>query len=466
MWTLAESIAAVGGERFDPNGESAADPISYCGVTTDSRAECSGRLFIALVGDRYDGHDHVAAAAAAGAVAALVSCRVAVDIPQWLVADTRLALGQLAAAWRLRLDATVVAITGSNGKTTCKTLLAAVLSQVGKTHATQGNLNNDIGLPLTILSARDERFLVLELGANHPGEIAYLTNIARPDVAIITGVGRAHLEGFGSVAGVAQAKGEIAQGLAADGTFIYPANSPFATHWQPLAGDRRRVTFGLLPSADVHLNGEAPVPQWDESGLQMTFDVGFDAAVFPPLEAGFSIHLPLAGAHHVSNALAVISAAVALGIPAAAIQTGLANVAPIARRLQPKRSPSGLRLLDDSYNANPDSLAAAIAVLIELAPPGQAVLILGDCGELGRDALALHSDMGRQAQLAGVARLYAVGQLAAAAVTAFGNQGVVYSDHATLLTALRHKFNSDHIILIKGSRRAAMDRIVDVMETW
>lgn len=259
-WTLGEAVARVGGRLLGADG-------GFCGVGIDSRQDLTGRLFVALPGERHDGHDFAASAGEQGATALMVERELAIDLPQWQVEDTRLALGQLASAHRDRFAGRVLVLTGSNGKTTTKEMIAAILGQAGRVRATRGNLNNDIGLPLTLLEAGDEDFLVLEMGANHPGEIAYLTAIARPEVAAITNAGRAHLEGFGSLEGVARAKGEIVAGLGANGTFIFPADSPWAGLWRALAGTRHCLTCGPAGAADLSVDLTAVATRWDAGGL-------------------------------------------------------------------------------------------------------------------------------------------------------------------------------------------------------
>ena len=260
MWALSEAAEQAGGYLTGVDAP-------FDRVVTDSRSDCTGALFVALRGERFDAHAFVPQAMANGAVAALVERPLDLDLPQWVVDDTRLGLGRLAAAWRRRIPARVLAITGSNGKTTCKEMVAAILAQVGSVRATQGNLNNDIGMPLTLLRARDEAWLVLELGANHHGEIGYLTEIARPEAALIANAGRAHLEGFGSVEGVARAKGEIARGLPADGTFVVPGDAPWTALWRDLAQGRRLLTFGLDPACAVHADPAQVTGDWTEDGF-------------------------------------------------------------------------------------------------------------------------------------------------------------------------------------------------------
>ncbi|EIC21895.1 UDP-N-acetylmuramoyl-tripeptide--D-alanyl-D-alanine ligase [Thiorhodovibrio frisius] len=451
MWTLAQATASAGGRLEGAD-------LAFDGVTTDSRQDCQGKLFVALSGERFDGHAYVATAAERGAVAAMVSRPVAVDLPQWIVDDPLQGLGRLAAAWRARFKGRVIAITGSNGKTTCKEMTAAICRQVGATRATAGNLNNAIGMPLTLLAARDEAFLILEMGANHHGEIGYLSGIAAPDVAVITNAGRAHLEGFGSLEGVARAKGEIASGLGADGTFAFMADVPWTPLWQELAGTCRRISFGTGPGAELRADPDSIRTRWDQDGFRTLFD-----AWLPGQDKPWEIGLGLAGRHNVNNALAAMALALALDLPVDAIAHGLALLQPVARRLQPRRTAEGVRLIDDSYNANPDSLAAAVDVLVDL--PGRHLLVLGDFGELGPESAKLHADMGRRALDAGVERLFAVGDLAGKAASAFGDQGAAFATQAELLRALKGTLQPDDVVLVKGSRLAGMDRIADALCT-
>ena len=451
MWTLQQACAAAGGRLLGADA-------SFHSVVTDTRRDCNGALFVALRGERFDGHDYVAQAAAQGAAAALVdrpspsdlALELSVDLPLWLVDDTRIGLGRLASAWRDRFRGQVAAVTGSNGKTTVKEMLAAILAQVGPTRATQGNLNNDIGMPLTLLSARDESFLVLEMGANHPGEIAYMTAIARPQVALITNAGRAHLEGFGSLDGVARAKGEIAQGLPADGTFVVPGDSPYTPSWQALAEGRGLRTFALDGPGDITAEAARIRLAWDRSGFRTQFVARIDG-VETPLE------IALTGRHNVRNALAATAASLALGVPLEAVQTGLLTLRPVPGRLDPRRC-DGLRILDDTYNANPDSLAAAIDVLAGLTGPQW--LVLGDLGELGASSAALHAEVGALARRAGLDRLVTLGRESAAASAAFGVGARHFEDLGALLAYLRDALEADAVVLIKGSRAARMERIV------
>ncbi|MBK1642569.1 UDP-N-acetylmuramoylalanyl-D-glutamate--2,6-diaminopimelate ligase [Chromatium okenii] len=464
MWILSEAIAAAGGDLHGAD-------CAFTSVGTDSRVDCSGQLFIALRGEHFDGHDHVAAAQAAGAVAALVDHPLPLDIPQWVVDDTRLGLGRLAAAWRQRVAGRVIALTGSNGKTTVKDMLAAILAQVGTVRATRGNLNNDIGMPLTLLAARDEDFVVLEMGANHPGEIAYLSAIAQPELALITNVGHAHLEGFGSLDGVAAAKGEIAGGLTADGVLVVDGASPYLELWQTLAAGRQVLTFQQSAAP-------APPTLWNDTGFCTEFVVqnfpqlpDFKSPQPPFFKGGLfsrgdlKITLHLAGAHNLHNALAAATAARALGIADAAIQAGLASVRPVAGRLCPRWSvaPNGERfgIIDDTYNANPDSLAAALELLAQM--DGRRWLICGDLAELGADAARLHAEVGAKARAVGIERVLTVGTLSAHASAAFGDGGRHFVDQQQLLAWLMPQLNAADRVLVKGSRSARMERIVEAL---
>jgi UDP-N-acetylmuramoyl-tripeptide--D-alanyl-D-alanine ligase len=428
--------------------------VAIDGVAIDSRALRPGQLFVALSGPTFDGHHFVAEAAEKGAAAALVSRPLALALPQLQVADTRLALGRLAAAWRLGLPGRVVAVTGSNGKTTAKEMIAAVLGRAGSVCATQGNLNNEIGLPLTLLRAAAEDFIVTEIGASHAGEVAALSAIARPQVALITNAGRAHLQGFGSVEGVARAKGEIIQGLAPDGVFVLNADDAWAPLWREFAGARRVVSFGLSTSADVHpVAADAP---WrlDDEGFHAAYRVRAREDELP-------LRLALPGRHNLLNALAAIAVAEALRLPLPAAAAALAELAPVRGRLCPLPGRRGEWLIDDSYNANPDSVAAALQVLSGL--PGRRWLLLGDLAELGAGARQWHHDIGLSARRAGIEHLWAVGPLSREAVAGFGDGARHFEHQDALLSALEQSLERGDVVLVKGSRSAAMDRLVSLL---
>jgi len=447
MFTLEQAADWVGGRLLG-----AAVPIE--GVTIDSRRARPGELFVALRGERFDGHDYLPQAQAAGAVAALVTRPVAGGLPQVLVEDTRVGLGRLAAGWRGCLPGRVVALTGSNGKTTCKEMIAAILGQVGRVVATQGNLNNDLGMPLTLLRARDEAHLVLEMGANHAGEIAYLTALATPDLGLITNAGRAHLEGFGSEEGVARAKGEIVSGLPAGRPVVVPADSPWTGLWRELAGSRPLITFGLTAEAEIRSDPEAMSSVWDEGGFRTAFLAETPWGRFP-------LAIFLTGRHNVRNALAAVAVAGTLGIAPEAIAAGLAGVRPVAGRLQPRAGQRGLRLIDDTYNANPDSVGAAVEVLA--AQSGRRWLVLGDLAELGPESGELHRAVGEMARRAGLDHLVAVGPLSRLAAVAFGAGGMSFTDRDAMLAALQGPFGAGDLVLVKGSRSAGMEQVVQAL---
>jgi UDP-N-acetylmuramoyl-tripeptide--D-alanyl-D-alanine ligase len=431
------------------NGALQGSRVAISGVTTDSRRISAGDLFVALTGERFDGHEFVAEAIRRGAAAALVSRRVQGDlpIPQVLVDDTRLALGRLAASWRARFAMPLVALTGSNGKTTVKEMIAAILAAYCGSRdpvlATEGNLNNDIGMPLTLLRLRDShRYAVIEMGMNHAGEIDYLTRIAKPDVALVNNAHRAHVGLLGDVAAVARAKGEIYAGLDDTGIALVNADDAFAEYWKGLNTGRRVVTFGLTPSADVHASVE-----------------GGQARFVTPVDA-FALTLQVAGEHNLLNAVAACAAAHALEIPPHAIQAGLAGFAGVPGRLQRREGAHGLTIIDDTYNANPESMKAAIAVLAR--EPGRRVFAMGDMGELGDDAPAMHAEVGTYARTLGIDRLLAVGPDSAHAVKAFGAEGRHFPTVEALLEdAARER--APATILVKGSRFMRMERVADAL---
>ncbi len=447
MFSLRQAAAWVDGRLQGGDAE-------VTGVVIDSRRVAPGALFVALRGERFDGHDFLAQAEAAGAVGVLLERPMPSPLPQILVQDSRQGLGRLAAAWRRQLPGKLVALTGSNGKTTCKELITAILAQAGRVSATQGNLNNDLGMPLTLLGMKDEDHLVLELGANHPGEIACLTQIARPLVGLITNAGRAHLEGFGSPEGVARAKGELAAGLPAGATLVIPADSPWTSLWKDLAGDRHLVTFGLSEDAAVRADPLGVTGVWNEAGFRTQFLARTPWGDIP-------LGLALLGLHNVRNALAAVAVTGALGVSLSAIARGLAAPRPVPGRLQPRLGRDGVRLIDDSYNANPDSVGAAIEVLAGL--PGRRWLILGDLAELGPTSPELHEAIGRRARDAGLDRLVGVGPQSRLAAAAFGPGGLSFADRESMLAALGKGFDAGDLVLVKGSRSAGMERVVQAL---
>jgi UDP-N-acetylmuramoyl-tripeptide--D-alanyl-D-alanine ligase len=414
-------------------------------VFTDTRAPQPGGLFIALIGAHFDAHDFVAAAQAAGAAAALVARHVAADLPQVIVADTQIALGDLASAVRAQRQAQVIGITGSNGKTTVKTLVASILALHGKTHVNAGNLNNEIGLPLSILALPDDAaYAVLEMGAGKPGDIAYLAAIARPEIGLVNNIAPAHLERMGTLEGIAETKGALYTSLPAHGTAVINADDAFAGAFTGLAGSRRILRFGLDHTADVRAMIHSLAAQ---SHFTLTTPAGKAEVV-----------LPLAGRHNVMNALAAAAVAQALDVPMATIRQGLETAPAVAGRMVRHAMPGGWILIDDSYNANPGSTAAAIAALA--SEPGESWLVLGDMRELGTGAAALPAQIGTLAREGGIARLYAVGELAASAARAFGSNARHFPDQAALTAALAADVHAGVRVLIKGSRGSAMERVV------
>ncbi|MBI3188445.1 MAG: UDP-N-acetylmuramoyl-tripeptide--D-alanyl-D-alanine ligase [Gammaproteobacteria bacterium] len=421
--------------------------ITFTSVSNDTRSLTSGALYVAIKGERFDGHQFLDQAQNAGAVAAMVDQVCAHPLPQLVVGDTRNGLGKLAAAWRQQFKGKIIGVTGSNGKTTVKEMIAAILAQRGEVLATRGNYNNDIGLPLTLLRLKNEKFAVIEMGANHAGEIAALTAITRPDVAVITNAGQAHLEGFGSLEGVARAKGEIYGGLPNGGVAIVNADDVFASYWLSINSKRRCLTFGVTSRADVQ-------GQWQAS------QTGGELRVTTQ-DGDTVIHLPIPGYHNAMNALAAITATAALGVTLDEARDALENFAPVKGRLNFHRTPQGARLIDDTYNANPSSLKAGLQVLCDL--PGEHWLVLGDMGELGDNSRALHKTAGELARQTGVHRLLAVGDNSHAAVEAFGAGASHYPSHEALVAMLTSELNKDVNVLVKGSRFMRMERVVNAV---
>ncbi len=419
--------------------------VTVTGVSTDSRSLEAGSLFVALRGERHDGHDHIPQALERGAAALLVDHPLDLALPLLVVPDTRLALGRIASAWRQAVGTPLVAVTGSNGKTTVKQMLAAILGTAGPALATRGNLNNDIGVPHTLLRLRpSHRHGVIEMGANHPGEIAYLVDLVRPQVGVVTNAAPAHLAGFGSLEGVARAKGELFQGLPDTATAIINADDRFADLWRGMAGARPVLTFGLR-EADVR--GE-----WTAEGIG-------SRVVVHARSGGWPLRLPVPGEHNVQNALAAFAAALALGLEPAHIVAGLEALEPPPGRLQSRRGLRGAAILDDTYNANPASFQAAIEVLAKR--PGRRLLVMGDMGELGAGEAELHGQVGLTARRAGLDGLYATGRLSAHAAEAFGANGFFFADREALVRTLRCELAEEVTILVKGSRSMQMERVVE-----
>ena len=446
--TLIEFARACGGRL------SGAD-APYTDVVSDSRSLERGQLFVALKGPRFNGNEFVAAAHGKGAAGALVDAGQPVPLPQIIVPDTQAALERAASRWRAAFRGPLIGVAGSNGKTTTKEMTASILAQAGSCLATRGNLNNHIGVPLTLLRLEPtHRFAVVEMGTNHPGEVAALVDIARPTIGLITNAGAEHLEGFGSLEGVARAEGEMVAGLAEGATAVINADDEFAPLWRSLTS-ARVLTFGVRTAADYSaslVRGEVGA-----EGFSTRFRLNAPGG-------SIAIHLAVGGSHNVANALAAAAAAGSAGVGLEQIAAGLAAVRAVSGRLQFRRAASGAWLIDDSYNANPSSVRAAIEVLAGLA--GRKWLVLGDMAELGEFAEAAHRDVGEFARAHGVQRLYATGALAARAVQSFGPGGEWFADATALTAALTAALGAgaaDVRLLIKGSRMNRLERVVEAL---
>jgi UDP-N-acetylmuramoyl-tripeptide--D-alanyl-D-alanine ligase len=443
--TLAEFARASGGTL------SGADR-AFTGVSTDTRTLKPGELFVALRGPRFNANDFVAAAESAGAAGAVVDTRVERPLAQVVVPDTQATLTTSAAAWRAQFSMPIVGVAGSNGKTTVKEMTAAILGRSGATLATRGNLNNHIGVPLTLhrLDAT-HRYAVVEIGANRAGEVADLVKIARPSVGLITNAGAEHLEGFGSMEGVARAEGEMVAGLDASATAIINADDEFASLWRGMA--RARVsTFGVAKPADFSASDIHTAV--DGNGFVTHFKLTAPAGVI-------AVELHLAGDHNVLNALCAAAAATAAGASLDEVRAGLATMRPIPGRLQFKTAPSGAWIVDDSYNANPSSMKAGIEVLASV--DARRWLVMGDMGELGSFADESHGEIGRFARNHRIDRLFATGKLSALAVEAFGSGGEWFSDTDALARAVNAEITREVCVLVKGSRMNRLERVVEAL---
>lgn len=439
-------------------GDIHGDDTAIDAISNDTRTLSPGSLYVALRGERFDGHDFAADAVARGASAMLVERLLDVAVPQIVVADSEHALGRIAAGMQRDRAARVFAITGSNGKTSVKSLLLAILEQVAReqravVYANPGNRNNEIGLPLAVIDApEDADYAIYEMGAGKPGDIAYLTDIARPQYALVNNIAPAHLERMGSLQGVASTKGAIYAALPADGVAVINADDAFGIWFeQHIVGQppRSRVLrYGLDHSADV-----------TAQDIRATAEGSRFLLASPAGSVDIALALP--GRHNVSNALAAASLALAAGIGLASIAAGLARAEPVPGRQIAHRLPNGAVLIDDSYNANPGSLAAAIDALA--ASKDEAWLVLGDMRELGPDGEALHAQAGRRARDAGLKRLYTLGTLSAAASQAFGDGGRHFQSHDALAAALADELHAGVRCLVKGSRGSAMDKIVKAL---
>ncbi len=454
MMKLDRAARATGGE--------ATAAVAFDAVGSDTRALAKGQLFVALRGERFDGHDFVRQAIEGGAAAAMVDRRWYEqggndELPLLVVPDTRLALGTLAAHWRGRFDIPLIGVTGSNGKTTVKEMCAAILraqaaldgvDPASAVLATRGNLNNDIGLPLTVLGLRPaHRYAIVEMGMNRPGEIAWLASIAMPTVALVTNAHRAHLAGMGSLDEVAREKGAIYGGLAEDGTAVVNADDPHALLWRRLAGAHRTVRFGVEQDADV-------------SGAYILKGQGSTLTVHTPVgNAGIELLVP--GRHNAVNALAAVAATLGAGVSLEAVSRGLEAYTGTKGRLERKAGLNAAVVIDDTYNANPDSVRAGIDVLA--ATPGRTVLVLGDMAEVGPNSAQLHDEVGGYAKSQGIDQFFALGEMSEVAARNFGDRGHHFARLEELVVALKKVMDADTVVLVKGSRFMQMERVVDAI---
>jgi UDP-N-acetylmuramoyl-tripeptide--D-alanyl-D-alanine ligase len=447
--TLSWFAKACGGELIVAPGKTDG---AYTGVSSDTRTLKPGELFVALRGPRFNANEFVAAAEAAGAAGAVVDTRIDKPIAQILVGDTLEALQKSSAAWRAQFQIPVIGVAGSNGKTTCKEMTAAILGRAGNTLHTRGSLNNHIGVPLTLHRLETaNRFAVIEIGTNHPGEVAALCQIARPTVGLITNAGAEHLEGFGTIEGAARAEGEMIADLDASQIAVINADDEFAPMWRGMTR-ARVITFGIRQPAD-----------FSAADIQTAIGAAGFVTRFrmrTPLGEQ-AIEMNLAGGHNVQNALCAAAAAVSAGASLADVREGLATMRPVPGRLQFKTAPSGAWIVDDSYNANPSSMRAGIEVLANV--DARRWLVMGDMGELGEAAVSSHGEVGRFARDQRIDRLFATGKLSALAVEAFGSGAEWFADAESLSRAVNAELTREVCVLVKGSRSARLERVVDAL---
>ena len=443
MQVLLSQIAKVIG------CDAPSEDVMVTGAVIDSRKVEAGHLFVALAGEHVNGHDYIASARQAGASAALVSEKQDDALPQLVVSDVVEAFGKLAKYWRQQCKAKVIAITGSNGKTTVKEMIATIVSRCGSVVATQGNLNNELGVPLTLSRlAKDTDYAVIEMGANHAGEIARLVDMAKPDVALINNVAAAHLEGFGDLDGVAKAKAEIYAGLTESGIGVINADTKFVTEWKQALANKKHITFALEAEADI------TAKDLQLNSTSSHFMVNVEGIYH-------YINLPMPGLHNVANALAAVAVTSALVIPVTAIVAGLQSMKGAPHRLQLRHGVHQSQLIDDSYNANPGSYQQALKTLSGFS--GEHWVVLGDFGELGSDSEHLHYQLGVDAKSSGVKRLLTVGKETVNAYKAFGEGATHFENIAVLQQQLETELTKDVTCLIKGSRFMQLDKLADAL---
>lgn len=434
-------------------GAQATGNTAFEGVSTNSRDIAPGNLFVALRGERFDAHDFLPDVVDQGAAAVVVEKRpVDLAIPAIVVPDTRIALGEIARHWRRQFSLPVIGVTGSNGKTTVKEMIASILGAALSENqflATRGNLNNDIGVPLTALRLhQDCRAAVIELGMNHPGEIALLASIAQPTLGLVNNAQREHQEFMESVEAVAKENGAVLQGLPANGIAVFPSDDPFTPLWRGFAnavGERTVMTFGFSADADV-------------TCTYTMHDFGSDLMI-KTAKTQFPVKIAAAGMHNIRNALAAIACTMAIGVQPAAIKAGLEAFAPVSGRLQRKTSTIGSLVIDDTYNANPDSVRAAIDVLANAGAPR--VLVLGDMGEVGNEGKKFHEEIGAYARGRNIDALLTLGELTRHCCTAFGSRGKHFDNVEQLQQALQKMLTPTTTVLVKGSRFMKMERVVN-----
>ena len=448
--SISELTMIVGGKQLDAGSE-----VSFSGVSTDSRDLQKGELFIALQGPNFDGNKFVEIAAEKGAVAALVSRKQKAPINQIIVDDTHRSLAVLAAAWRKNFNGPLVGITGSNGKTTVKEMVTAIFSMCGKVLATEGNLNNDIGVPLSVLKLQPgHEYAVIEMGANHPGEIKYTAEIATPDIAVITNAAAAHLAGFGDIEGVMKTKGEIISALSKDGIAILNRDDVFYEEWKALAGDRKTISFGFSEEAMVRAIPESVAFSVSGDHFNSQFSINWS-------NRSVDIQLKLAGNHNVKNCLAAAAACIAAGCTLEQVRAGLESMLPVKGRMCPSKGLNGATVIDDSYNANPASCSAALDSLSAINE--EKWVVLGAFAELGERSDELHRKIGKEMKEKGVNRLFAVGEEARQVVEAFGANGRWFEVQKTLIESLKKSLKKDVVVLVKGSRSQKMERVVEAI---
>ena len=431
-------------------------------VHTDSRSLQAGDLFVALRGERFDGNQFMAQAQAQGAVAVVCEASgeaqaAAHGLPALVVPDARIALGELAAGWRAQFSLPLIAVTGSNGKTTVTQMIASILRAHAGDDAlsTQGNLNNDIGVPLTLFNLRTHhRMAVVELGMNHPGEIAYLSQLAQPTVALVNNAQREHQEFMGTVEAVAHENGAVLQALPLKGVAVFPADEDFTAVWQELSGQRVKRCFAMASASDADVR--AAVVVWQSGAWQFTLKTP---------EGTAPVHLHIAGRHNVKNALAATACALAAGVPLAAVVQGLVAFEPVkgrSRALVLQMGAEEITLVDDTYNANPDSVRAAIDVLAEL--PAPRLLVLGDMGEVGNQGPEFHAEVGAYAAERGIDALFTLGDLCVHSAQAFG-AARHFADMDSLLLAATGSLGEFRSVVVKGSRFMKMERVVQALQS-